>query len=536
MKKFALLITLISIPLFSLMLRPGIYTMHDFHVFRQFEFDKCMSEGTFPCRWAADSSLGYGQPLFNFYGQFSYWLGTVFRSLNFSVLDSVKGVFILSIIASGVSMYVLARKYWGNWGGLVSSVLYMYAPYRAVDVWVRGALPEALGFVLFPLIWLSADNYVDTGKNRYLFWLIISFSALIITHNLSALMLVPFLGIWILFRLWKKLSGPKVEGLICAVLITFLLCAFYLLPIIFESRLVALGEIAHGYYDFGLHFVSLKQLFWSNFWGYGGSIWGVNDGLSFAVGYLHWVLPIVLGVWLVLSRRSKQNVGWLVITALGFLALFLTHGKSDLLWKIIPPLKYLQFPWRFLSLAVFLLALSSGVFAKLVNRWMIVAMIVVVILLNFSFFRPDIWLDVNDGQYFSSASWDQQRSSAISDYWPNTSTKVPDDFAPQLPQFVIGNGLVKEISKGAHKASYEVKVNTDYAKLVFPIVYFPAWTSSLGPVSSSGDLNLVTLRPTRGTHIVNLVFKDTPVRSLGNWISGLTLFGLVIWRWRYAQK
>ena len=39
-------------------------------------------------------------------------------------------------------------------------------------------------------------------------------------------------------------------------------------------------------------------------------------------------------------------------------AVFLTHGKSDILWRLIPPLAYLQFPWRFLAPAVFFLSLK----------------------------------------------------------------------------------------------------------------------------------------------------------------------------------
>lgn len=533
MRKALVIIFLLAVPSFALMLRQGIFTMHDFHVFRQFEFDKCVAEWSFPCRWAPDSSLGYGQPLFNYYGQFPYWLGTIFRFAGFSVLDAVKGVFILSLVASGLAMFVLAKKYWGSWGGLISATLYMYAPYRAVDVWVRGALPESLGFVFFPIIWLSVDNYLDTGRTKHLFWLILSMAALVITHNLSALMLIPFLGIWVVFRLVKKFSKSQVEDLISVGLVVFLLCAFYLLPVLFESKLVTLGGIAHGYYDYGLHFTSLRQLFWSNFWGYGGSIWSVNDGLSFAVGYVHWILPLVVGMWLVISGKLKKNLPWLIITLLGLLALFLTHGKSELIWKIIPPLKYLQFPWRFLSMAVFLLSLSAGAIAILASRRLVIGLVILIVGLNFSFFRPDIWRDENDAQYFSSDSWDQQRSSALSDYWP-VGVPLPTTFAPALPQFEIGSGRIEELSRGAHRASYLLTVDSGYAKVVFPIVNFAGWTASEEKIQPDSS-GLIVLQPGSGDHIINLEFKNTFVRSLGNWVSVVTLAGLLIWRKRYGK-
>lgn len=536
-KRLIILILLLAIPTFGLMLRSGVYTMHDFHLFRQFEFDKCMGEKVLPCRWAPDSSLGYGQPMFNYYGQLSYWVGTLFRWSGLSVLSSVKGVFILSLVASAVAMFALARNYWGDRGAVLSALLYMYAPYRAVDVWVRGALPEALGFVFFPLIWLAVDKYLQTQKYKYLFWLVMLTSGLIVTHNLSALMFAPFIGIWVIFRLSQKWSRSRLEDLVCAGFATLLLSAWYLLPVIFENQLITLTDVVAGYYTYQLHFVTLKQLFLSNFWGYGGSIWGPNDGLSFAVGYLQWQLPLIAGLVILVTGKARKYFHWLVITGLAVGALWLTHGKSEIVWKLIPPMTYIQFPWRFLTLGVFLLSLSAGVWAELVSKCLVIGgIILLAILLNVGFYRPDIWLAVNDAQYFSGASWDQQRSSAISDYWPKSASKLPADFAPNQPVFIIGSGKVLTQNKGAHQAVYEIQVNTDYAKVRFPIVYFPNWQSPETDIFPDGDLGLVTARIEKGHHFIHLNFVDTKVRQLGNWVSGLALIGLFVWSKKYVRN
>src|SRR3989344_4373688 len=121
MKKYLLILLVLIIPTFSLMLPPGIYTMHDFHVFRQFEFAKCIATLTFPCRWAPDAGKGYGEPLFNFYGQFPYWIGEVIHLVGFSIINSTKILFALSLLLSGISMFFLARKFWGSGGAFLSS-------------------------------------------------------------------------------------------------------------------------------------------------------------------------------------------------------------------------------------------------------------------------------------------------------------------------------------------------------------------------------------------------------------------------------
>jgi hypothetical protein len=209
-----ILILTLAIPTFWRMLTPGIYSMQDYHFFRQLEFDKCVKMLQLPCRWAPDAGLGYGEPLFNFYGQLPYAIGEIYHLLGGSIIDSVKFLFILSLLGSAVSMFFLSRRLWkNNFSALISSIVYLYAPYRAVDVWVRGALPEALSFILFPLILLSVEK-------KSLVWFSFLLSALILTHNLSLVMFLPILLVWIIYRrFWK---GSDLWG--HCLLVLFISC------------------------------------------------------------------------------------------------------------------------------------------------------------------------------------------------------------------------------------------------------------------------------------------------------------------------
>lgn len=509
---FCLIILIILIPSFSLMLRPGIFTMHDFHVFRQQQFDKCLHLGYFPCRWAFDATKGYGQPLFNFYGQLPYWIGEIPRLLGTQIIDAAKLNFIFTLTASAVAMFFLARKFWGNTGGVVSAVFYTYAPYRAVDIWVRGALNEAYSFIWYPLILLFLDNYLEHRHKRDLFWLIIFSTALLITHNLSMLMLAPFLAIWTL----KKLKA--VPGLIAAGLTIFLLSAFYLLPVVFESSQVTLTQTTQDYYSYQLHWTTLKQLFISNFWGYGGSTWGPNDTMSFSVGYLQWIIPLILVPFFIFRRNKFSNL-YFLISILGFLAVFLTHGKSEFIWKLISPMSYIQFPWRFLTVSIFFLSLASGAISTKIRLFGSVILICLVVLLNFSFFRPDIWRNISDREQFSDSLWNEQRSSAISDFWPKEA-KIPKDFAPQNPL---------------------VLYTTDsYQKVQFPTVYFPGWQLAVDGVKTEvfpdGPSRLITARLPLSYKNYTLRFTNTSIRTLGNIVSAVTLLVLVLLYVKYFSK
>ena len=515
-KKHLWVLLILVLPAFSLMLKKGIYTMHDFHVFRQQQFDKCLAQGYFPCRWSPDSGMGYGEPVFNFYGQFPYWIGQIFRLAGWQIIDAAKANFILTLVLSGVGMFFLARKFWGNPGGVVSALFYVYAPYRAVDVWVRGALSEAYSFVFLPIIFLFLDNFIQTRSHKSFFWLALSLTGLLITHNLSFLMLVPFLGIWTVFRLWKKSWKLHLTHFFCLPLLVFLLSSFYLLPVIFESNLVTVGQTTQDYYNYRLHYTTLYQLFISSFWGYGGSTWGPNDTMSFSVGHLHWIVAAFLAIWALV----KKNRLVMLISSLGLLAIFLTHGKSEIIWRLIPSLAFVQFPWRFLTLSTFFLSLVSGAIALIISKKLIPLLLLLLLLLNVYFFRPDIWRPISDAGQFSGQLWDEQRSSALQDFWPKSAPQLPADFAFSGRRILL--------------------TTTDYLKVQYPIVYFPGWKAWLEneplDIFPSGPLGLITARVPGENHRVTLHFSDTPVRTIGNIASLLTLSALIIWKIKYAQK
>lgn len=471
LSKYALvvLIILITIPTFARMLRPGIYSMQDFHFFRLFEFNKCIEMWTFPCRWAPDAGLGYGEPLFNFYGQLPYLVGEIFYKFGLSFNDSIKALFIFTIVGSGVSMFFLSKKIWkNNFSAIISSVLYVYAPYRAVDIWVRGALPEAFSFLIFPLIVLSIEA-------NSLLWFSVTLSLLVLTHNLSLVLFLPILIIWAIYKkFWKVIPGS---------LMAFCLSAFYVLPVIFESKYVNLESTIRGYFDFRAHFVTLSQIFLSRFWGYGGSTWGTSDGLSLSVGQVQWVLIFVVLILVLIKWKNFNNKNFFILFFAAVFYLFLTHNKSSFIWESLPFMAYIQFPWRFLGVATFCLSLASGVVVLFFRNNKIVLTTVIVlaaIILNVNYFREDIWYNVSDNYFLAGQEWDRQRSASIGDFWPN--------FGHPIPQ----------------KPSEGLFIN-----------YFPGW------IPDNHNNGLI---PKNGS-----VFKDTTTRKIGNAISLLSVVSLLVW-------
>ena len=124
----------------SSLLQPGFYDSHDglLNVHRLFELEKCLADGQIPCRWVPDMGAGYGYPLFNFYPPLASHIAVAFRGLGAGILDAVKWTMLLALVLGSVSMFGLARSFFGTSGGILAAVLYTFAPYQAVDVFVRG--------------------------------------------------------------------------------------------------------------------------------------------------------------------------------------------------------------------------------------------------------------------------------------------------------------------------------------------------------------------------------------------------------------
>lgn len=339
----------------------GFFPMHDdTQVARVFEMGKMLQGGVFPVRWVPDLGYGYGYPIFNFYAPLAYYVGGVFMLLGLDALMATKIMMVLGIVLAGIFMYFLAKEFFGELGGAVSGLFYVYAPYHAVDIYVRGDAAEFWAYAFVPLAFLGIyKKNVILGA--------IGFAGLILSHNLTAMMVAPFLLIEILINyyiLFKKKKFSIINSSSAIFILGLLLSAFYWVPALLEMKTTNIMSQIGGGANFRDHFVCIGQL-WTSQWGFGGSAKGCIDGMSFMIGKLHIslaLLSIFILIYLKFKRKYFNNIYHLSIFSIaGFLiSIFLMLDISRFLWEIIPPMAFFQYPWRFLILASFFSSLLSG--------------------------------------------------------------------------------------------------------------------------------------------------------------------------------
>lgn len=546
MSKWAFaLIAVVSIILGWQLFRPGYYPMHDdLQVMRMYQMDICFKDGQIPCRWARDMGNGFGQPMFNYYSAFPYYLGQAFRQLGLQYVDIVKIVFFLSLFVSGLSMYLLSSIFLSTTSSVIASIAYLTFPYHALDIFVRGALSESWGLALVPLTIYSCLNFLRQGSLKKGLSFSTSLSLLLMTHNLTTLFTAPLLVIFVTFSLlYFKLSFKNLIKLIPYGILGLGLGAFFWLPLSFEKNLIQSKFFTLDYFDYHAHFVSVSQLFTKPIWGYGPSKFGVDDDLSFYFGLIP-TLTLFLSPLLLLSKRVRSHphliVKYLFFVILTFGFLLLTHNKSVLLWEKLPLISFAQFPWRFLGQAALMGSLLIGLVYEVIakstrmGKRLFICLTIGLIISNFSFFTFEkyfYWID--DKQKLSGELFNLQARAALLDYLPETSVKIPDGPSTKFPELLSGRANINYFENRSNFYSSEFDVYTDEIKVKFPIMYFPGWTFYLDrnpkpiKIELSKDYGQPEIILPKGHHLVQAFFEDTPIRKLANWLTIISFLILV---------
>lgn len=506
------------------------YTQDHIFIARLQQMSTALASGQFPVRWAPD--LRYGEPLFNFYAPLPYYLGALIHFLGFNFIWVAKILFVLSSILSAVAVYVLVNKLFGRKAGILAAVLYTWAPYRAVDMYVRGSLSETWAFVFFPLIFYSSLILSQKASLKNISLLAFSLAGLFLTHNVTTLMFLPFLGLWWVYLILREKRWMIALYLLSASILGFGLSAFFLLPAIFESAFIQTKYLTVGYFDFRAHFVAFKQFF-SLFWGYGSSVWGPNDGLSFQVGFINLVILGLAAILAIFHRRDRKFFRLLLLLGISFMfSIFLQHNKSAFIWEAIPLMAFIQFPWRFLGISIFIVSLVGGTLVPYLEKKLLPVYFILIIATigsTLAYFKPKEYADDSFFDKFLHVESMKRGVDLTKDYLPIWVQTV-DGERFGIPRAEKGEIKVNSFMKAPSSAEGSIQVFTD-SVIQLPIFYFPGW----GVRTNNQPINLqlpskdglIKFELPKGEYKIEVEFKDTPVRIVGNMISLVSFIFMV---------
>lgn len=531
-KRYIFLIVLILISIVPILdlFKQGLPLTHDGqdHVARIANFYQNLTEGNIIPRWAGNLNWGYGHPILEFLYPLPSYLASLIHFIGFGLVDSVKIVFGLTFVLSALAMYIFTKELLNdNKSAFFASLLYIIAPYRFVDLYVRGAIGEHLAFVFPPLVFYFLLKLSRRYSRLYLVGLSISLACLNLSHNAISLMFLPLFGMYALFLVLSSNNKIKlISQYLFSVLLGFGLSAFFWMPAFMEGK-YTLRDIVTSGGEYLTSFVAWKDFF-DLTWSYGGSV-----ALSKQIGILHWlgIFGSIIATYYLYIKRNKLwaiSLGSLIILGI---ALFLMTPTSNWIWQSITILQKFQFPWRFLSLAVFLGALLGGISLSLISskykKLVLLILVVGLLVVNKNYWHDKGLLDKEESFYTGiyNGTTDTGESAPI---W---SVRFMEKRPKTKVEIIEGYGEVKEIRRSFTKREYQVEAESGI-RILENTLYFPGWNVLVDgrpEVIEFQDQNhrgLITFNVDKGSHKVKISYKETKIRFFANAVSIASLFGV----------
>jgi hypothetical protein len=504
----------------------GTPSGHDveFHLYSWLEVLSQWKLGIVYPRWAALANFSYGEPRFIFYPPASWTLGAAISAI-FPWMLAASIYIWLVLLAAGVCMYVLARKWLDRGDATFAAVLYAINPYHLVIVYWRSALAELLASSLLPLLLLLLLRADEKGRRVTVYlalllasaWLMNAPAAVMIHYSLALLMLVIA---------WQRRSPRILLVGTIAVILGAALAAVYLLPAIYEQKWVTIAEA-----------VSAGSRPQDSFL-FSHTTDADHDAFNRVISWIAVgeILMTVAAAWTARSWRGRNRTLWysLVIwaTACSLLMLSITHG----LWKVLPKLQYMQFPWRWmLCLGVpFTLLIVMGV-RQWTARVAIYLALLGVLAFGWHHFQAPWWDHAADLREM------QDNMAAGAGY------EGVDEYAPvgTDPSSVSKDARRVAVDGPAHAAIHvsqwtpEFKLFTAEMSapddLALRLFNYPAWRVEVNGHEVQTGAREVTgqmLVPVEaGVNRVQISLVRTRDRTAGGWISLLALvLAFVLWK------
>lgn len=514
---------------------------------------------------------GYGYSYNLFYGPLLGYIATALRLVIHSWPIVFNLILILMMVFSGILMcYAVTKISKKQVLGALVGVLYMAAPYHALDLSIRAAVGELMALMIAPLLILGLYQLVNEQKGTVRN-LVIAATVMLLSHNLStllfAIMAVVYLAInWQSLKKWQPWKNMLIAGGIIVGL-----TAFFTLPML-EAKFGGTYGIFDAEYADKYMVVNANQLNQSwihpakllldnyNF----GESYGIFDTLSnIRVGLI--AVVGLLGFWFIFRRIHERSERKFVVSlyTIAVLALLVMIGVRK--WEMMPSILYsLQFVWRLLGIFITTMSIVTGYvvydFLKEMEEHrqqmlvLLVGLVAVWQVADIIVYRPqrhreaDVVIDssANNGSIGWGAEYLPIQLSC------ENAVNKPDDVElncnltaaysytqkrGEKIEILAGGAKIDKVSHDGTKWQFEVSEVEGETLIELPLIWYPGYQAQLNgkkvKVEASEANGLVTVAINEPGE-VRLRYGMSAMTKLGVAISGLTVLGLIGW-WAYPH-
>jgi hypothetical protein len=550
-------------------LRWGNPSGHDFefHMFSWMEVLSQWKHGIAFPRWAASAHWGYGEARFLFYPPASWTLGAALGAvLPWKIVPATYCLIALTL--AGAAMYRLAREWLPSSSALFAGIFFALNPYHLLIVYWRSAYAELLAAALLPLVplfllrifsdepRLRLRSLLGLSLTLAAAWLTNTPAAVMIHYSTAILAIVivarhlfiervsiarPFIARPFFERARSSPVWPFLAYTLLSISLGMALASFYLVPAFHEKGWVNLSQVLSP----GVRpqdnflFTTIADADHNHFNLFVSSV---------AVAE---ITLLVIAIWLSRSSQkavslalaaksvkdseltgqiSEANAGipWLLFSFSGAATVFLMVNTSDLFWRLLPELRYVQLPFRWLLCLNTVLAILMTVALK---RWpwrlLACGLLLATLICAGRIFQPPWWATSADIREMSDAIADGRGYEGTDEYVPIDAD--PYELNKNLPR--VSNDEGKSVPSDILRWSEtekRFKVRATAAQdLTIRLFDYPAWkvvVNGLPAETQKTDVTGLLVIPVfAGDNDIQIKFRRTWDRLTGNIVSVVSL-------------
>lgn len=513
---------------FDLLINKGFPATFDgpTHVTNIAQFYKAIKDGDILPRWS-DGFANYGMPIPIIAQQTTSYLGALLNFLFRNVIFSYNMVVFIGAFLSVLFFYYFLRLHTNIGGALLGTFLFNIAPYRILNIYIRGAIPEFFAGIFFPLTLFALYKWINEKKVYALFLFAFSVGGILLTHPFTLVIYSFFFAPYTLYLLYKQKNIPfKILMLGIFGLLGVGLAAYYIIPLFLELK--------YFYYGSGNRFLPDQYLRLTNYISPAWYYFYKDDigvrGHFIMFGFIESVSIIVITI-ITIIRFIKKKPGNILLTftlCAGWITVFMTSRFAIPIYERISILGKIQHPWRMMSLFIYIVPILIAVYSKNWNKWIIALFIIVIAFFRFPQLYGKNYTLTSESNYFFTK--ENLHGEVLNIIWTGKTETYP--VKTQKPEIIAGKGQIKE--KEVHNSWRKYFIQADEKiRMADYTFYFPGWkvyVDGAPTIIEFQDMNyrgVITYYVPPGVHSILVKFEDTKVRMLGNIIS-LTSFVLFI--------
>ena len=291
------------------------------------------------------NNFGYSWNIF--YSPLTAYAPLIFKIFNFTFTNCLKIFMFAVTLLSGITMYTFMMNVTKNKNvSLLSSILYVLAPYRITDMYIRIAVAELASFVFDGL-------YSVLKEEKLSFKLIWGTVGLILTHTVITMYTAIICLLYLVFNIKKLKSIKVIRILVISLVCILLITSFYWVGLLQHHNATSYEVFVPGRMEVGNKLEYYKtefyQLFYTN----------KDQTMIYAIGLVT-VLGLVLTpiAWKNVEKDYKGTYVLFLIFGIILTIMTLTFFPFEKLPSIF---KMIQFTFRLYEFTAFFFAFVAGI-------------------------------------------------------------------------------------------------------------------------------------------------------------------------------